>query len=146
MAATLHEAAGGDDGVLRLAVAWHARVLADDVVGHAVAHGDRPDHVERLAAHGSQVPGGPTRYGDELGDETTVLRIRSGTGPHEDMDDRAIECFAGALDDVALVGPVHDELLEWFSSATRGRLARYHDSADDVPDDLEIPRWAAGAP
>lgn len=30
--ATVYEAAGGDDGLLRLAGAWHARVMADEVV------------------------------------------------------------------------------------------------------------------
>src|SRR5262245_20551396 len=36
---TLYEAAGGRDGLLRLAGAWHTRVLEDDVVSHAFSHG-----------------------------------------------------------------------------------------------------------
>ena len=32
---SVHEAAGGDEGLLRLAEAWHRQVVADDVVGHA---------------------------------------------------------------------------------------------------------------
>src|SRR5262245_36955684 len=32
---TVYEAAGGAEGVLRLAHAWHARVMADEVVSHA---------------------------------------------------------------------------------------------------------------
>jgi hemoglobin len=32
---TVYEAAGGADGPLRLANAWHARVMADEVVSHA---------------------------------------------------------------------------------------------------------------
>jgi hemoglobin len=47
---TVYEAAGGFDGMRRLAGAWHARVLADAVVSHAFRHGIRPDHTERLAA------------------------------------------------------------------------------------------------
>jgi hypothetical protein len=30
---TVFEAAGGNDGLRRLADAWHCRVMADDVVG-----------------------------------------------------------------------------------------------------------------
>ncbi|HEY6682403.1 MAG TPA: hypothetical protein VI030_05490 [Propionibacteriaceae bacterium] len=37
-----YEAAGGADGLLRLANAWHARVIADDVVSHAFSHGSIP--------------------------------------------------------------------------------------------------------
>lgn len=36
---TLCEAAGAHDVILALAHAWHERVLADEVVGHAFSHG-----------------------------------------------------------------------------------------------------------
>ena len=49
---SVYDAAGGDEGLLRLAEAWHARVLADEVVGHAFRHGVRPDHTRRLARTG----------------------------------------------------------------------------------------------
>jgi hypothetical protein len=39
---TVYEAAGGTDGLLRLASAWHARVMADEVVSHAFSHGFHP--------------------------------------------------------------------------------------------------------
>ena len=48
---TIFEAAGGNDGLRRLAYAWHKRVMADDVVAHAFSHGFHPQHVERLAAY-----------------------------------------------------------------------------------------------
>ena len=32
---TVYEAAGGAEGMLRLAHAWHERVMADEVVSHA---------------------------------------------------------------------------------------------------------------
>ena len=41
---TVYQAAGGADGLLRLACAWHARVLADEVVSHAFSHGFHPEH------------------------------------------------------------------------------------------------------
>jgi hypothetical protein len=49
---TVFEAAGGVDGLRRLADAWHHRVMADNVVSHAFSHGFHPQHVERLAAYG----------------------------------------------------------------------------------------------
>jgi hemoglobin len=39
---TIYEAAGGSDGLLRLARAWHKRVLEDEVVSHAFSHGFHP--------------------------------------------------------------------------------------------------------
>ena len=83
---TVFEAAGGDQGLLRLAMAWHARVMADDVVSHAFSHGFHPDHGQRLAAYWAEALGGPTTFSDCYGDETAVVRLHSGNGPHEEMD------------------------------------------------------------
>jgi hemoglobin len=47
-------------GVLRLAEAWHQRVLADEIVAHAFSHGFHPLHTERLAAYWGEAWGGPT--------------------------------------------------------------------------------------
>src|SRR4051812_36283733 len=99
---TVFEAAGGEQGVLRLAHAWHARVMADEVVGHAFSHGFHPEHTERLAAYWAEALGGPETFSGTYGDETSVVRMHSGNGLHEDMDLRAIACFDQALDDVGL--------------------------------------------
>ena len=90
------------DGMRRLADAWHRRVVADDVVGHAFSHGFHPQHVERLAAYWAEALGGPSMYSDSYGDETSVVKIHSGNGVHEEMDRRAIACFDQALADVGL--------------------------------------------
>jgi len=74
---TGYEAAGGRDGLLRLASAWHTRVLTDEVVSHAFSHGYHPQHTERLAAYWAEALGGPTTYSDQYGDETSVVRIHS---------------------------------------------------------------------
>src|SRR5207245_10271281 len=87
---SVYEAAGGDDGLLRLAEAWHARVMADEVVAHAFSHGFHPQHVERLAAYWAEAVGGPSTYSDSYGEETTVVKMHSGNGEHEEMDGRAI--------------------------------------------------------
>src|SRR6185436_9113543 len=98
---SLYDAAGGRDGLLALAHAWHARCLADPVVSHAFSHGFRPDHSERLAAYWAQALGGPTDFTDSMADESNVLRLHSGNGPHEEMDRRALEAFVLALDDAS---------------------------------------------
>jgi len=141
---TVYEAVGGRDALLRLASAWHTRVLEDEVVSHAFSHGYHPQHTERLAAYWAEALGGPTTYSDRYGDETSVVRIHSGNGPHEEMDERAIACFDQALEDVGLA---RDERLrrvlhDYFAWATTTTMARYHHSADDVPDGLHIPKWS----
>jgi len=140
----VYEAAGGSEGLLRLAEAWHARVLADELVSHAFSHGFHPQHSERLAAYWAEGLGGPTSYSDSYGNETSVVRIHSGNGPHEEMDRRAITCFDQAMDDVGLNAdePVRLVLHDYFAWATTTTMARYHDSADDVPDGLSIPKWS----
>jgi hemoglobin len=141
---SVYEAAGGHEGLVRLAGAWHARVMADEVVGHAFSHGFRPDHTERLAAYWAQALGGPTLYSETYGDESSVVRLHSGNGPHEEMDRRAITCFDEALTDVGFsaTDPVRAVLHDYFAWATTTTMARYHDSADDVPEGLPIPRWS----
>lgn len=89
----VYEAAGGDAGILRLAEAWHARVLVDPVVSHAFSHGFQPDHTQRLAAYWAEALGGPQAYTGSFGYETFVVRLHSGNGEHDGMDRRAIACF-----------------------------------------------------
>jgi hemoglobin len=141
---TVYEAAGGADGLLRLARAWHERVMADEEVSHAFSHGYRPDHAERLAAYWAEALGGPAAYTGVYGDETAVVRIHSGNGAHEEMDRRAIACFDQALADTGLDtdGRLRQVLHDYFAWATTTAMARYHQSADDVPEGLAIPHWS----
>jgi hemoglobin len=141
---TVFEAAGGNDGLLRLAVAWHHRVMADDIVSHAFSHGFHPRHVERLAAYWAEALGGPRTYSESFGDETNVVRMHSGNGEHDEMNRRAIACFDQALADVGLVDDcaLRQVLHDYFAWATATTMSRYHQSADDVPAGLRIPRWS----
>jgi hemoglobin len=141
---TVYDGAGGADGLARLARAWHARVMEDEVVSHAFSHGFLPDHVERLAAYWAEALGGPTHYSEEYGDETAVVQIHSGNGPHEEMDRRAIACFDQALVDAGLAGDdrLRRTLHDYFAWATTTTMARYHHSAADVPEGLRIPKWS----
>jgi hemoglobin len=140
---SVYEAAGGRAGMLRLAAAWHARVLADEEVSHAFSHGFHPQHTERLAAYWAEALGGPAEYSSTYGDETFVVKIHSGNGVHRQMDEKAIACFDVALADVGLTAePLRQVLHDYFVWATTTTMARYHKSAADVPEGLEIPRWS----
>jgi hemoglobin len=141
--ATLFEAIGGAEAVLRLAQAWHQRVMADEIVAHAFSHGLHPRHTERLAAYWGEAWGGPPAYSQQCGSESSVVRMHSGNGLHEEMDRRAIECFDRALDDVGAVDPpLRSALHEYFAWATTISMASYPERSDTVPNDLRIPRWS----
>ena len=141
---TVFEAVGGSDGLRRLAGAWHRRVMADEVVGHAFSHGFHPQHTERLAAYWGEALGGPNTYSESYGDETSVVKMHSGNGEHGEMDGRAIVCFDQALGDVGLAedSGLRRVLHDYFAWATTTTMARYNRSADDVPEGLRIPRWS----
>ena len=141
---SIYEAAGGSDGLRRLAAAWHARVLEDEVVSHAFSHGFRPDHTDRLAAYWTEALGGPSEYTSRYGDETSLVRIHSGNGEHDEMDRRAIACFDQALEDVGLTAdaPLSQALHDYFAWATTTAMAGFPHSADDVPDGLTVGRWS----
>jgi hemoglobin len=140
---SVYEAAGGEEGLFGLAEAWHARVMADEIVSHAFSHGFHPEHSRRLAAYWAEALGGPHTYSESYGDETAVVRIHSGHGPHEEMDHRAIACFDLALEDVGLTEePLRHVLHDYFAWATTTTMSAYHHSADDVPQDLTIPCWS----
>ena len=140
---SVYEAVGGIDGLRRLAGAWHKRVIADEVVGHAFSHGFHPDHTERLAAYWAEALGGAATYSALYGNESSVVKMHSGNGPHEEMDRRAIICFDEALTDVGLTDdPLRQVLHDYFAWATNTTMSRYHNSADDVPDGLSVPRWS----
>lgn len=140
----IYDAAGGFPGMLRLAVAWHERVMADEVVAHAFSHGYHPDHSQRLAAYWGEALGGPATFTQSLGSESAVVAMHSGNGEHAEMDRRAIACFdqaladAGLADDPRLRRALHD----YFAWATTTTMSRYPVSAADVPDGLAIPRWS----
>jgi hemoglobin len=141
---TVYEAAGGAEGVLRLAEAWHARVLADSVVSHAFSHGFDPVHTERLAAYRAEARGGPAAYTEKYGTESTVVRMHSGNGIHEEMDRRAIDCFDQALADAGLTEDerLRQVLHDYFAWASTTTMARYPHDAAEVPEGLRIPHWS----
>ena len=147
MAETIYEAAGGRQGFMNLARAWHARCLADPVVSHAFSHGYHPQHTERLAAYWAEALGGPTDYTESMGDESRVVRMHSGNGEHVEMDERAQICFAQALDDAGIPGDprLRSTLKAYFRWATEA-MAAHPRSAEDVPAGLRLARWSWDGP
>jgi hemoglobin len=147
MTQSIFEAAGGRQAFLGLADAWHARCLADPVVSHAFSHGFHPQHTERLAAYWAEALGGPGEFTESMGSESGVLRMHAGNGEHREMDERAIACFAQALDDAGLPDDpkLRTALKTYFGWAT-ARLSGHPESADDVPDDVAIARWSWSGP
>lgn len=139
---TPYEAAGGIEGLTRLAAAWHQRVMDDEVVGHAFSHGFDDHHTDRLAAYWAEALGGPGLFTGMGGDETAVVRIHSGNGEHDEMNHRAVACFDAALEEVGLEQRIAQTLHDYFAWATWTTMYRFHGSADEVPAGLEIPRWS----
>ncbi|MDX6374048.1 MAG: hemoglobin [Nocardioidaceae bacterium] len=135
---TLYDAIGGGEAVLAVAHAWHERVLADPVVSHAFSHGFRDDHTERLAAYWAEVLGGPATYSKTMGDEALVVRLHTGNGPHDEMDRRAVDCFADALRDVGVPDAHHEVLVGWFRDANQ-YVNHQFASPDVVPEGLSMP-------
>ena len=142
---TWYDEIGGADVVLAVAHAWHERVLADPVVSHAFEHGFRDDHTERLAAYWAEVFGGPATYSTTMGDESHVVRLHSGNGPHDEMDRRAVDCFAAALRDAGVPEAHHEALVTWFREANQNVNHRFT-TPDQVPDGLPMPVVGGSAP
>ncbi|MGC3994151.1 MAG: oxidoreductase [Propionicimonas sp.] len=143
---TVYEAAGGAQGLLALATAWHERCLADPVANHPFTHHpSHPQHLERLAAYWGEALGGPPAYTAGLGTETRVLKMHAGNGEHRDLDAAAIACFDLALDDVGLRGPVRAALHDYFATSTH-RMGEHPDSPASVPGDAVLPHWGWAGP
>src|SRR5205823_5722765 len=107
---SLYEAAGGEEGMLALAAAHHARCLADPELNHPFSHPDQdPRHVERLAAYWGEVLGGPPRFSQQLASsQSALLRMHAGNGDMTDLGRRFVSCFVLAADDAGL--PADTEL------------------------------------
>ena len=147
MRESVYDAAGGGRAILALAHAWHERCLADPVVSHAFSHGFREDHAERLAAYWAEQLGEPAAYSEALGDHSHVVRLHSGNGEHQEMDERAVECFGQAMDDAGLPAErdLRTTLTAWFRWGI-GLMDAHPDSADEVPEDLPLPHWTWDGP
>ena len=116
--------------------------MADPVVSHAFHAGVHEHHTERLAAYFAEQLGGPATYTSSIADYSSVVRMHTGNGPHEQIDGRAVAAFVRALDDASI--PDDPELrfglIAWFTGGT-AMLNHRWTSPEDVPDDLPLPHW-----
>jgi hemoglobin len=147
MGRSVYEAVGGMPALVALAHAWHERCLADPVVSHAFAHGYHPDHTQRLAAYWAEALGGPSTYTGSVQDHSTVVRMHSGNGPHDEMDRRALACFVAALDDAGIPDDprLRSTLTDYFAWGI-AELNHAYGSVDEVPDGLPLPSWSWEGP
>ncbi len=147
MTQTIYEVMGGRQAFLDLAHAWHLRCLADPIVSHAFAHGYHPQHSERLAAYWAEALGGPPDYTESMGTESSVVRMHSGNGEHQEMDERANTCFAQALDDAGLPDDprLRSALKAYFHWATQ-TMSAHPGAADHVADGLALAKWTWDGP
>jgi hemoglobin len=139
---SVYEAAGGNAAFLALAVAHHARCLADPVLEHPFSHGVRPDHVERLAAYWAEVFGGPPRFSSDFGGHSGMLGIHAGQGMEADLGERFVACFVAAADDAGLSpDPELRGALRAYMEWATTQMYVYNDRGSAVPPDLPMPRW-----
>ena len=119
--------------------------MADEVVSHAFSHGFHPQHTERLAAYWAEALGGPI---DLLGDGTATRPRWSGCTAATASTRRwtvarspasTTRSATSASMTMSRCGRI---LHDYFAWATTTTMARYHESADDVPEGLRIPRWS----
>lgn len=140
---TVYEAIGGENGLLALAEAWHARCLADPLMSHPFSHyGLHPEHLSRLAAYWGEALGGPTRYSDEMGTEAYVLRMHAGNGEHPDLDRNAVTCFDAAMEDVGIADDRLRRTLHDYFAWSVDRMGKHPDSANSVSDTETLPHWS----
>jgi len=138
-------AAGGGEGLLALAEAWHVRCLADAEAAHPFEQGTHPQHLERLAAYWGEALGGPATYSHTMADESHVRRLHACDGPHPSLDAAAVRCFDAAMSDVGITGALRTTLHDYFAAATE-RMTGQPISADDIPDGLTVPQWSWSGP
>jgi hemoglobin len=145
---TLYDFAGGEEALLALARAHHARCLADPELNHPFSHeGQHPQHVERLAAYWSEVLGGPKAYSQSCGDETGVLTMHAGNGDMGDLGDRFVACFVQAMDDAQLPeDPRFRDSMRAYMRWAVDNVLVYSPVDAVVPDGVPMPRWGWDGP
>jgi hemoglobin len=143
MGATLFEFAGAEPAFLALATAHHARCLQDPELSHPFGHpGEHPQHVERLAAYWAEVMGGPPRYSQDCGDQSSLLRMHSRTGDMSDLGRRFVAAFVQAADDAGLPDdPAFRAALRNYMEWAVSDVLTYSGLDAKVPAGASMPRW-----
>ncbi len=145
---SLYEAAGGQPAMLALAAAHHARCLSDPELNHPFSHeGLDPDHVAHLADYWAEVLGGPARYSERYGDQTSLLTMHAGNGDLTDLGRRFVDCFVGAMDDAGLPADagLRTALRAYMEWAVADMIA-FPDESSVIPTGVPVPRWSWDGP
>ena len=148
MRETLFEFAGGQDALLRLATAHHARCLADPELNHPFSHDDlNPEHVARLAAYWAEVLGGPATYSRSCGDQSSLLQMHAGNGDMGDLGERFVACFDLAMDDAGLpADPDFRSALHDYMRWAVDDVLVYSPRNTIVAPGARMPRWGWNGP
>ena len=144
MRPSLFEFAGGSPAFLALATAHHARCLADPELNHPFSHADQnPQHIERLAAYWAEVMGGPARYSQSLGSQSSLQRMHAGNGDMSDLGRRFVDCFVLAADDAGLPDdPGFRAALRAYMQWAVDDVLAYSPVGAVVPSRLAVPHWS----
>ena len=136
--------AGGEPAMLALAVAHHARCLADPELNHPFSHPDQhPQHVERLATYWAEVLGGPPRFSTECGDHSAVLLMHAHNGDISDLGRRFVDCFVAAADDAGLPAePAFRGALRAYMEWAVADVLTYSPVDAVVPTGRPMPHWS----
>jgi hemoglobin len=144
---SLYEFAGGDAAFFALATAHHERCLQDPELNHPFSHPGNPRHLERLAEYWAEVFGGPPRYSEANGGESSMLHIHAGQGSGEDWGPRFVACFMQAADDVKLPpDPDFRAALRSYMEWAVADVLSYSPPGARVPADLPVPHWSWDGP
>jgi hemoglobin len=141
---TLYEYAGGDDAFLRLARAHHERCVADPELNHPFSKEDQnPAHVERLAAYWAEVMGGPPRYSEAMGDQSSLLDMHANNGPMDDLGRRFVVCFDTAADDAGLPEDAEfRQVLHDYMAWAVSDVLVFAPMGSHVPAGVRMPHWS----
>jgi hemoglobin len=144
MRPSLYEFAGGDEAFAALAVAHHARCLADPELNHPFSKADQhPQHVQRLAWYWAEVLGGPPRFSGECGSHASVVDMHCGNGDISDLNRRFLACFLTAMDDAGLPDDAAfrtamRDYMRWAIGEVSGRP----ETDPPPPAATPMPRWS----
>jgi len=142
MEPSIYEYAGGAPAFERLAVAMHARCLADPVLEHPFSHTGNPRHLENLAAYWAEVLGGPPAYTTSVSTHSAMLALHAGEGADSDLGERFLACFLRALDDAGF--PPQERLrsaLRAYMEWAVAEVMACSPPGSRVPDGLPMPHW-----
>jgi hemoglobin len=140
---TIYTYAGGAPAFLALATAHHARCLADPVLNHPFSHADQnPQHVQRLADYWAEVFGGPPTFTAEAGDHSALLKMHAHMGADDDLGDRFLACFVGAVDECfASADPELRAVFRAYMQWAVDDVMSYDPPDAVVPEGVAVPRW-----